>query len=141
MSEHSSAYETRSVSFLNEEMTVEQALQKTIRASQDSLNNLEVALRHLAAAEEQQLEEEDFRDMAVKVAEIEDFVEGFCDLLEELPEVAKEILGDCPKSQKAWYADFKVNRRAEKAAKKEQNKRDAAAAKLAAKEKLAVVKE
>ena len=52
----------RSVQFGGKEMSLEAALDETIRATQNHLNSLQVALRNLAACEDQQLDEfEDFK--------------------------------------------------------------------------------
>ena len=109
---------------------MEQALDETIRGVQNNLNSLQCALRNLAAVEEQSVEEEqDFKNAVELEDQTVDLVEGLVSLLEELPRIASEIRGKCPKELKEWYADHKVRRKDEKLRAKQEAKA-AAAAKL-----------
>ena len=102
---------------------------------QRALNDLERNLEQLAVLEEQQIDDEDFR----RGVELED---GTCDLVEmlgellaELPDIAADIRGPCPASQKVWFKEHKAKRKAAAQAKKEAAK--AAKAEAAAQAKAA----
>ena len=135
MSIASSAASCRDVTFQGEEMTLEQALSQTVKMVQRALNDLERNLEQLAMLEEQQIDDEDFR----RGVELED---GTCDLVEmlgellaELPDIAADIRGPCPKTQKVWFNAHKARRKAAAVAKKEAAK--AAKAEAAAQAKAA----
>ena len=111
-------------------MSLEQALDETIRGVQNNLNSLQCALRNLAAVEEQAVDtEEDFKNAVELEDQTVDLVEGLVNLLEELPRIAAEIRGKCPKELKEWYAGKKLLRKEEKLRAKQEAKA-AAAAKL-----------
>lgn len=111
-------------------MSLEQALDETIRGVQGNLNSLQCALRNLAAVEEQSVDtEEDFKNAVSLEDETVDLVEGLVNLLEELPRIAAEIRGKCPKELKEWYSGQKMRRKEEKLRAKQEAKA-AAAAKL-----------
>ena len=112
-------------------MTLEQALKQTVNMVQRALNDLERNLEQLAILEDQQIDDEDFR----RGVELED---GTCDLVEmlnellaELPDIAADIRGPCPKTQKEWWSLHKSQRKAAAQAKKEAAKQAAAEAKAA----------
>ncbi len=132
MSIASSAASCRDVTFQGETVTLEQALSQTVKMVQRALNDLERNLEQLAMLEEQQIDDEDFR----RGVELED---GTCDLVEmlnellaELPDIAADIRGPCPKSQKVWHAEHRARRKAKKTAEKEAAKQAAAEAKAQA---------
>ena len=130
MSQASSAASQFSVNFQGQEMSLEQALDETIRGVQNNLNSLQCALRNLAAVEEQAVDtDEDFKNAVELEDQTVDLVDGLVSLLEELPRIAAEIRGKCPPALKQWYADHKVRRKDEKLRAKQEAKA-AAAAKL-----------
>ena len=130
MSQASSAASMCSVNFQGVEMSLEQALDETIRGVQNNLNELQCALRNLAAVEEQSVEQdEDFKNAVELEDTTVDLVEGLVSLLEELPRIAAEIRGKCPKELKEWYAGQKLRRKEGKLRAKQEAKA-AAAAKL-----------
>ena len=138
MSVASSAASMRSVQFGGKEMSLEAALDETIRATQNHLNSLQVALRNLAACEDQQLDEfEDFKQGVALEDEVCDTVDGLSELLEELKDIARDIAGkpESPES-KAWWRTHRAERRLELARRKEAAKAAAAAEKAAAAEAL-----
>ena len=121
MSVASSAASMRSVQFGGKEMSLEAALDETIRATQNHLNSLQVALRNLAACEDQQLDEfEDFKQGVALEDEVCDTVDGLSGLLEELKDIARDIAGkpESPES-KAWWRTHRAERRLELARRKE----------------------
>ena len=115
-----------SVSFQGKEMSLEEALDQTIRGVQNSLNDLQVALRQLANVEEQAIDtEEDFKE-AVKLEDTtSDLVNDLVNLLEELPSIASDIRGRCPKELKDWFTDHKLRRKEAQALKKQAEKAEA----------------
>jgi len=124
----------RSVQFHGREMSLEQALDETIRGVQNHLNNLQVVLRNLAACEEQEVDEdEDFRGMVALEDEVTDTVNALNELLSELPDIAEDIRGPAPNpATKAWHRTHKAERKLDMARRKEQAKARAAAEKAAA---------
>ena len=126
MSQASSASSMCSVTFQNQQMSLEEALDQTIRGVQNSLNDLQVALRQLANVEEQSIDtEEDFKE-AVKLEDTTtDLVNDLVNLLEELPSIASDIRGKCPKECKDWFADHKTRRKEAQALKKQAEKAEA----------------
>lgn len=142
MSVASSASSMCSVNFRGKEMTLEQALDETIRGVQNALNELQCSLRNMANLEDQKLDdEEDFKGAVMLEDETCDLVSGLVELLEELPTIAGEIRGKCPKECKDWYTDHKTRRKDDKAREKKEKKEAAAAAKLEAVANLAAVQE
>jgi len=105
----------RSVQFCGREVTLEQALDETVRGVQGKLNSLQLLLRQLAAAEEQEIDGglEDFQ-MATRLEdETFDLVSTLVDLLEELPDIAHEIVGKPQDAEsKAWLVTHKAERKA-----------------------------
>ena len=134
MSVASSAASMRSVNFHGREMTLEQALDETIKGVQNHLNSLQVALRNLAACEDQAVDdEEDFRQMVALEDEIADTVGALNELLGELPDIASDIRGSAPNpAMKAWHRTHKAERKLQLARRKEEAKARAAAEKAAA---------
>ena len=134
MSVASSAASMRSVNFHGREMTLEQALDETIKGVQNHLNSLQVALRNLAACEDQAVDDdEDFRQMVALEDEIADTVGALNELLGELPDIASDIRGSAPNpAMKAWHRTHKAERKLQLARRKEQAKAAAAAEKAAA---------
>jgi hypothetical protein len=101
----------RSVNFQGKEMTLEQALDDTIRGVQQILNDLQCNLRGMATLEDQKLDDvEDFKEAVKLEDETNDLVSSLTNLLSELPIIAAEIRGETPadKECKAWYAQHKV---------------------------------
>ena len=115
-------------------MTLEQALDETIKGVQNHLNSLQVALRNLAACEDQAVDdEEDFRQMVALEDEIADTVGALNELLGELPDIASDIRGSAPNpAMKAWHRTHKAERKLQLARRKEEAKARAAAEKAAA---------
>ena len=134
MSVASSAASMRSVNFHGREMTLEQALDETVKSVQNHLNSLQVALRNLAACEDQAVDDdEDFRQMVALEDEIADTVGALNELLSELPDIASDIRGPAPNpAMKAWHRTHKAERKLQLARRKEQAKAAAAAEKAAA---------
>ena len=134
MSVASSAASMRSVNFHGREMSLEQALDETIRGVQNHLNNLQCLLRQLAAAEEQEVDEDDdFRQMVQLEDETADTVSALNELLSELPDIASDIRGPAPNpAMKAWHRTHKAERKLQLARRKEEAKARAAAEKAAA---------
>ena len=134
MSVASSAASLRSVNFHGREMSLEQALDETIKGVQNHLNSLQVALRNLAACEDQAVDdEEDFRQMVALEDEIVDTVGALNELLSELPDIAEGIRGPAPNpAMKAWHRTHKAERKLQLARRKEEAKARAAAEKAAA---------
>ena len=126
MSQASSAASMCSVTFQNQQMSLEEALDQTIRGVQNSLNDLQVALRQLANVEEQQIDtEEDFKE-AVKLEDTTtDLVNDLVNLLEELPSIASDIRGKVPKELKDWHLEHKARRKEAQALKKQAEKAEA----------------
>ena len=137
MSVASSAASLRSVVFDGREITLEQALDETIRGVQNKLNSLQSALRQLAAAEngEQSFGESDLEDFQHCVHledETNDLVAGLCELLIELPLIAEDIRGKAPDAEsKAWYKVHKAERKLALAKRKEELRLRLAASKEA----------
>ena len=101
-----------SVSFQGKEMSLEEALDQTIRGVQNSLNDLQVALRQLANVEEQAIDtEEDFKEAVTLEDTTTDLVNDLVNLLEELPSIASDIRGKVPKECKDWYVEHKTRRK------------------------------
>ena len=70
-------------------MSVEEALDRVTRDAQQRLTDLQMALRHLCAAEDQQIDDEqDFKECVRLEDEVTDFVSGLAELLSELPQIA-----------------------------------------------------
>jgi hypothetical protein len=115
-------------------MTLEQALDETVKSVQNHLNSLQVALRNLAACEDQAVDDdEDFRQMVALEDEIADTVGALNELLSELPDIASDIRGPAPNpAMKAWHRTHKAERKLQLARRKEQAKAAAAAEKAAA---------
>ena len=111
MSVASSAASMRSVNFHGRETSLEQALDETIKGVQNHLNSLQVALRNLAACEDQAVDdEEDFRQMVALEDEIADTVGALNELLGELPDIASDIRGTAPNpAMKAWHRTTRLS--------------------------------
>ena len=125
MSIASSAASNISVNYMGEEMSLEQCIDECARGIQQKINDLQVALRNLAAVTEQDIDEvEDFKMCVELEDETNDLISGLVELLEELPGIASEIRGSCPKNCKTWYADHKAQRKDEKAREKAQKKEE-----------------
>jgi hypothetical protein len=104
-------------------MSVEEALDRVTRDAQQRLTDLQMALRHLCAAEEQQIDDvDDFKECVRLEDEVTDFVSGLAELLSELPQIAADIRGDCPKECKAWWVEHKAQRKAAAKARAEELK-------------------
>ena len=83
-------------------MSLEQALDETIRATQNHLNSLQVALRNLASLEDQDVDEfEDFKMGVLLEDEVCDTVDGLSELLEELKDIVRDNLPASPNRPKA----------------------------------------
>ena len=112
-------------------MTLEVALDKTVKTVQRALNDLERNLSLLANYEEQQIDDSDF----VRGVELEDstcdLVQMLITLLSDLPLIAADIRGPCPSSQKIWWKEHKARRKAVATAEKERRRAAADAAKAA----------
>ena len=94
-------------------MNVEEALDRVTRDAQQRLTDLQMALRRLCAAEDQQVDdEEDFKECVRLEDEVTDFVSGLAELLSELPQIAGDIRGDCPKECREWWKAHKDERKA-----------------------------
>ena len=136
MSVASSAASMRSVNFHGREMTLEQALDETVKSVQNHLNSLQVALRNLelAACEDQAVDDEDdFCQMVALEDEIADTVGALNELLSELPDIASDIRGPAPNpAMKAWHRTHRAERKLDMARRKEAAKAAAAAEKAAA---------
>jgi len=123
---------SRSCSFFGEMITVEEALRRTVAESQDTLNQVDLALRQLVAGElrifDSELEEFAF---AVDLDDrINDLIDGFCENLEEISDISAEIRGEPEtKESKAWYKEHKAKRKEAKKAEAEKKKAEIAAAK------------
>jgi hypothetical protein len=116
-------------------MNVEEALDRVTRDAQQRLTDLQMALRRLCMAEDQQIDdEEDFKECVRLEDEVTDFVSGLAELLSELPQIAGDIRGDCPKECKAWWVEHKTQRKAAAKAHAEE-------VKAAAKERKELVKQ
>ena len=87
--------------FQGQEMTLEAALSQTVRTVQRCLNDLERSLEQLAMLEEQQIDDEDFRRGVELEDSTCDLVEMLNELLSELPDIAADIRGPAPASQKS----------------------------------------
>jgi hypothetical protein len=112
---------------MGEEMSLEQCIDECARGIQQKINDLQVALRNLAAITEQDIDDETDFKMSVELEdETVDLISGLIELLEELPEIAADIRGKCPKECKSWYADHKALRKDEKALRKDEKTRDKA---------------
>ena len=123
MSVASSAASNISVNYMGEEMSLEQCIDECARGIQQKINDLQVALRNLAAVTEQDIDEvEDFKMCVELEDETNDLITGLVELLEELPEIAADIRGKPPKECKEWYAGHKALRKDEKAREKAQKK-------------------
>jgi hypothetical protein len=118
----SSAASTRSVVFQGREVTLEEALESTIRGCQTNLTALQVNLRQLAQMEggEQALDDDEDFQLAVRLEdECFDLVSGLANLFAELPPIARDIVGGPPTpASKKWYAAHKAERKAAFAAQK-----------------------
>ena len=119
--------------FQGQEMTLEAALSQTIKSVQRALNDLERNLEQLAMLEEQQIDDEDFKRGVELEDSTCDLVEMLNELLSELPEIAEDIRGPCPASQKVWHKEHKLRRKTAAAMKREAKKQAVAEAKEAAK--------
>ena len=112
MSVASSAASETSCVFNGEILNVEQALDRVTRDAQQRLTDLQMSLRQLCAAEDQSIDdEEDFKMCVQREDEVTDFVNGLSELLGELPQIAADIRGDCPKECRAWWAEHKAKRK------------------------------
>ena len=137
MSVASSAASLRFVQFDGREISLEQALDEVIRGTQNKLNQLQCNLRQLAAAEggEQAFGEtklEDFQYCVNLEDECCDLVAGLCELLVELPEIARDIAGKPEDAEsKAWWKQHKLERKLALAKKKEEPRAKMAASKEA----------
>ena len=115
MSTTSSAASMISVSYQGKEMSLEECLDEVIRGVQGKLNCLQVALRNLAQQSEQEIEPEDDFKICVELEnETVDLISGLTELLSELPGIAAEIRGSCPKECRDWYKTHKETRKLEK---------------------------
>ena len=133
MSVASSAASCRDVLFQGQEMTLEQALDKTFKDVQGGLNSLQRNLEQLAVLEEQFLEDSDYKRAVELEDSTTDLTSMLTELLSELPEIAGDIRGPPPDSLKIWYKEHKLRRKAMATAEKERRKAAADAAKAAAK--------
>ena len=133
MSVASSAASCRDVMFQGQEMTLEAVLSQTIKMVQRALNDLERNLEQLAMLEEQFLDDSDFKRGVELEDSTCDLVEMLNELLSELPEIAEDIRGPCPASQKVWHKEHKLRRKTAATMKREAKKQAAAEAKEAAK--------
>ena len=133
MSIASSAASCRDVVFQGETVTLEQALNQTVKMVQRALNDLERNLEQLAMLEDQFLEDEDFKRGVELEDSTCDLVDMLVELLQELPDIGRDIRGACPPSQKIWWKEHKLRRKTKKAAEKEAAQQAAAEAKEAAK--------
>ena len=134
MSVASSAASMRSVNFHGKEMSLEQALDETIKGVQNHLNSLQSLLRQLAACEDQEIDEDDDFKQGVDLEDsVTDTVAALGELLGELPDIASEIRGPAPNpAMKAWHRTHKAERKLQLARRKEEAKARAAAEKAAA---------
>ncbi len=131
----SSAASERSCVLNGQVMNVEEALDRVTRDAQQRLTDLQMALRHLCAAEDQKIsDEEDFKECVRLEDEVTDFVSGLAELLSELPQIAGDIRGDCPKECREWWKAHKDERKAAAKAHAEE-------VKAAAKERKELVKQ
>lgn len=125
MSVASSAASLRSVVYDGQVVNLEQALDDVIRGVQNKLNQLQCNLRQLASAEngEQAFGETELEDFQYCVGledECCDLVAGLCELLIELPDIARDIAGKPEDAEsKAWYKQHKLERKLALAKKKE----------------------
>jgi hypothetical protein len=123
MSVASSAASNISVNYMGQEMSLEQCIDECCRGIQGKLNELQVALRNLAQLSEQEIDEvEDFKEAVSLEDQTVDLISGLTELLEELPEIAADIRGKCPKDCKPWYNSHKAQRKLEHAKAKEEKK-------------------
>lgn len=137
MSVASSAASVRSVQFMGEAITLDEALDRTIRGIQQRLNDLQVALRGLAMIESgdqnvDEDEETEFKSCVQLEDQTQDLVAGLVELAEELPDIAADIRGVAPKSLKGWHSLHKKERKVELARRREAAKARVAAERLAA---------
>ena len=148
MSIASSAASTRDVQFQGETMTLEVALNKTIKTVQGALNDLERKLGLLASVEESlhDFEDDELFHQAVELEyEVQDLVRMLTTLLGDLPTIAADIRGAPPsKEARTWWVARKRKRKEEldreKAAEKAARaaEKAAAAAEKAAEQALAI---
>jgi hypothetical protein len=88
----SSAASERSCVLGGQVMNVEEALDRVTRDAQQRLTDLQMSLRRLCMAEDQQIDdEEDFKECVRLEDEVTDFVSGLAELLSELPQIAGDI--------------------------------------------------
>ena len=134
MSVASSAASMRSVNFHGREMSLEQALDETIKGVQNHLNSLQCLLRQLAACEDQEIDpDDDFKQGVDLEDSVTDTVAALGELLSELPDIASDIRGPAPNpAMKAWHRTHRAERKLDMARRKEAAKAAAAAEKAAA---------
>jgi hypothetical protein len=79
-----------SVSFRGEECSLESALDLVFKELQSSLNNCHCDVRSFCMMEEQN---ESFKEICEKYAEVEDYILGMTNLFKELKAVCKQVRG------------------------------------------------
>ena len=142
-SQASSAASVRSVTFNGEQMMLDQVIPATIKKIQDMLNETEMQLILLAAAEDQSVDDEtDFQmcvDLERKVAIL---VDGMQYHLGKLNDVTAEIRDVPPsKESRAWYVALKKEWAAQDAARNALRKDQAMAEKATRKAMVAEQKQ
>lgn len=121
-------------------VTVESALDETVRDLQQHLNQLQCKLRAIAALSDQQtgdLEDGDFSDLKESVKqtdELEDHIQDMIELFEDLKDIAGQLayLPETP-AERTWLKDHKTHRKAHLAERKKQAAEQRKANKTAAK--------
>ena len=141
MSLASSAASEISVAFDGEVCSLEQAIDKVMRGTQQKLNDLATALRNLAQFQDQGWPCEDPDDEFKHGCELDwqtkDLIsgpDGLIGMLNELPKISKDLRGPVPKELKPWFTQKEAQRKEEAAKVVAAKKEEAAAAKQAAKE-------
>jgi hypothetical protein len=107
------------VSFRDDDMELEEALDLLYSDIQKQLNYSQCAVRQLAMSSEQ---DDDYLEAAKIHFEIEDYVDMLLSLFKELKGVAKQCLGSCPKQLKEEYKQMCEKRKEDKKREKEQAK-------------------
>ena len=140
MSVASSAASEISVAFDGEVCSLEQALDRVMRGTQQKLNDLATALRNLAQFQEYgwpaDSEVDEFKHGAELHWQTEDLItgpDGLILMLKDLPRISKDLRGPVPKEAKEWYTAQEARRKEEAAKTLATKKEVEAAAKAQAK--------
>lgn len=108
--------------FGQDDMPLEQALDKVFNGLQGFLNDCHSATRTLAMVSEQ---DNDFEVCCKHSDEIEDSTDGMLDLFKELRNCVKQIRGKpITEEEKDWYRKHQAERKLEKIRQKEQEKQE-----------------